>query len=307
MRSVPPLTALRAFEAVGRVGVAQAAAELNVTPAAISHQIRLLESELGLTLFTRAKAGLELNKVGRAYLRDVAFGFDAIQEGTRRLKNPVRTERLVIDCLTSFANDFIVPRLARLYRDNSKLELHLQTLARPFGPLEFARSGAHAAIRGGGVAGEWPDFHAERLAHEVFYPVCAPALATGPNALRRPADLADHTLLLVTGAPEGWTEWLTAATDRGEDVSGVRTQHALGFDTIHSAMLAAIEGVGVGLGRGPLVDHAIASGQLVAPFDIEVVSTHAYWLIYPDSTRAQPAFGLFREWLFDELDRAGAR
>jgi LysR family glycine cleavage system transcriptional activator len=307
MRSLPPLTALRAFEAVGRLGVAEAAAELNVTPAAISHQIRVLEAELGIVLFSRAKTGLILNKAGKAYLRDVAFGFDAIQEGTRRLTNPARTERLSIDSLTSFANDFIVPRLARLYRDNPKLELQLQTLARGFAPLDFGRTGAHAAIRGGGVAGEWPDMNAERLAHEVFYPVCAPSLLAGANPLRRPSDLANQTLLVVTGAPEGWNEWLSVAAERGEDVGAVSTQHALGFDTIHSAMLAAIEGIGVGLGRGPLVDHAIASGRLVAPFDIKVVSTHAYWLIYPDSTLAQPAFTVFRDWLFAELNAAGAQ
>lgn len=303
-RWLPSLTALRTFEAVGRLGVADAAAELNVTPAAISHQIRVLEADLGVTLFARSKKGLVLNKAGRAYLADVVVGFEAIYAGTRRLKNPARTERVIVDSLTSFANDVIVPRLGRLYRDNPKLELELQTLGRGPGPIDFGRSGAHAAIRGGGVAGEWPGLIAEKLAHEVFFPVCAPAMMQGPDALLTPSDLGNRTLVVVTGAPEGWNEWLSTAAQQGHDVGGVDVQHALRFDTIHSAMLAAIEGIGVGLGRGPLVDHAIAAGRLVAPFDLRVVSTYAYWLIYPESSLSLPAFQTFREWLFEELAQA---
>lgn len=303
-RWLPSLTALRTFEAVGRLGVADAAAELNVTSAAISHQIRVLEAELGVTLFARSKKGLVLNKLGRSYLADVVGGFEAIYAGTRRLTNPARTERLVVDCLTSFANDVIVPRLGRLYRENPKLELELQTLQRPLGPLDFGRTGAQAAIRGGGVAGEWPNLIAEKLAHEVFFPVCAPAMLKGPDALRTPGDLTNRTLVVVTGAPEGWNEWLSAAEREGHDVAGADLQHALRFDTIHSAMLATMEGVGVGLGRGPLVDHAIAAGRLAEPFELKVVSTHAYWLIYPPASQQLPAFQMFREWLLEELSQA---
>jgi LysR family glycine cleavage system transcriptional activator len=305
-RWIPSLTALRTFDAVGRLGVAAAASALNVTPAAISHQIRTLEAEVGVTLFVRSPRGLVLNKAGRAFLGDVAGAFDAIYSGTRRLKNPRRGQRLVVNVLTSFANDFIIPRLSRFYEANPDLELELQTLGRRFGPIDFTRSGAHVAIRGGGVAGEWPEQVAEKLAREVFHPVCAPALLHGRNALRSPADLAKHPLLVVTSAPEGWAEWLAAAEAQGHDVSAVDFEHALRSDTIHSDMLAAIEGLGVALGRGPLVDLAIASGRLVSPFDLRVPSTHAYWLIYPESARELPAFLGFREWLLRELQLAGA-
>jgi LysR family transcriptional regulator, glycine cleavage system transcriptional activator len=300
-RGFPPLTALRTFEAVARRGVAGAAAELNVTPAAISHQIRVLEAELGVTLFTRSKRGLSLNLVGTRYLTDVAAGFDTIMAGTRRLTNPERTDRLVVDSLTSFANDVIIPRLGRLYRRNSKFELEVITLGRPFTPPDFSRTSAHAAIRGGAVEGEWPDFIAEKLAHEVFYPVCAPSLMHGPRAVRDPADLARHPLIAVSSTPEGWPQWLAAARAKGLDVEGVDPDQPIRFDTIHSATLAAMEGIGIGLGRGPLVDNAIAAGRLVEPFDLRVVSTHAYWLVYPESSRELPAFQIFRQWLFDEL------
>jgi LysR family glycine cleavage system transcriptional activator len=300
-RWLPPLTALRTFEAVARLGVAGAAAELNVTPAAISHQIRLLEAELEVPLFTRSKAGLSLNVAGRRYLSDVAAGFDTIFAGTRRLKNPEREDRLVVDSLTSFANDVIIPRLGRLYRRFPKFELQLNTLSRPFIPLDFGRTSAHAAIRGGGVAGQWRDLIAEKLAHEVFFPVCAPALMHGPLAIRSPADLANHPLIAVSSTPEGWPEWLAAAKAQGMDVHAIDTDQPIRFDTIHSATLAAMEGIGIDLGRSPLVDRVIDSGRLVAPFDLRVVSTHAYWLVYPESSRALPAFQTFRRWLFDEL------
>ncbi|MDZ4371430.1 MAG: LysR substrate-binding domain-containing protein [Phenylobacterium sp.] len=297
----PPLTALRTFEAVARRGVGGAAAELNVTPAAISHQIRVLERELGVTLFTRSKQGLSLNLHGSRYLADVATGFDTIMAGTRRLLNPERTDRLVIDSLTSFANDVIIPRLGRLYRRYPKFELEVTTLSRAFLPLDFGRMPAHAAIRGGAVEGQWPDCIAEKLAHEVFFPVCAPSLMHGRQAVKDPADLAGHPLIGVSSTPEGWPEWLAAAKAKGMDVEGVDADLAIRLDTIHSATLAAMEGIGVGLGRGPLVDGAIEAGRLVEPFDLRVISTHAYWLVYPESSRELPAFQVFREWLLDEL------
>ena len=145
------------------------------------------------------------------------------------------------------------------------------------------------------------DFVAEKLAHETFFPVCAPSLLHGPLAIRSPEDLANYPLIAVSSTPEGWPEWLAAAKARGMAVDGVDIDQPIRFDTIHSATLAAMEGIGIDLGRGPLVDGALASGRLVEPFDLRVVSTHAYWLIYPESSRDLPAFQAFRQWLFDEL------
>lgn len=306
MRWLPPLTALRTFEAVGRFGMAEAAASLNVTHAALSHQIRSLEAELGVTLFNRAKNGLELNATGAAYLRDITAAFDLIHSGTRRLQNPARAERLIVDSLTSFANDFLIPRLGRFYDENPEIQLELQTLSHGNGPIQIAKTGAHVAIRGGGVPGEWPGFKAEQLAHEVYFPVCAPALLEGANPLRTPKDLAAHTLLDVSTTPEGWREWLRAAEAEGLEIGDIDLRNSLRFDTIHSAMLAAIQGIGIGLGRGPLVDSAIEAGQLVAPFPLKVASTLSYWLVYPNHTAELPAFNRFREWLFRELERARA-
>ncbi len=305
-RWLPPLTALKTFEAVGRVGMTGAAMELNVTSAAISHQIRALEADLGLKLFSRTKKGLILNKSGREYLTEIAASFELLYSATRRIKNPFRTHRLVIECLTSFANDFVIPRLAGFYRDHPGIELEFRTQHRPRTNMDLARTGAHVAITGGNVAGNWPGLNAERLAHEVFFPVVSPQVQAGPNPLRKPSDLAKHTLLVVTPAPEGWREWIAAAEEAGEEVGPLALNNALRFDTFHSSSLAARQGIGVDMGRAPLVNNALALGELVAPFDIRVRSTAAYWLLHPDSVAELPAFVAFRAWLLAELDMVGA-
>lgn len=300
---LPSLTALRSFEAVGRRGIAGAAAELDVTPSALSHQVRALETELGATLFTRGRKGLRLNPTGERYLADVSSAFDTLAAGARRLTSPGQPDRLVIDALTSFANDVIIPRLRRLHAACPDFELELKTLGAPGGRPDFHRSRAHAAIRGGGAAGQWPGLVAEKLAHETFFPVCAPALARGEFAIRRPADLSGQLLIAVSGAPEGWPEWIAAAKQQGMRLD---LEPSVFFDTIHSATLAAVAGLGVGLGRAPLVDGEIRLGRLVPLFDVAAVSTHAYWLIYPEASRQLPAFRAFREWLFDELAASAA-
>ena len=298
---LPPLTALRAFEAVGRYGVAGASQQLNVTRAAILHQIRVLEAELGVVLFIRSNRGLTLSVKGQEYLMQVTSSFDALHESSRRLKNPDSGRQLVLDCVVSFATDFILPRLHRFYDLNPDINLEIKALTKWYGPIEFERTGANVAIRGAGMAGEFPGLRAEKLAHEIHFPVCAPALLKGPERIRKPAD----PLLDTTVAPEGWRDWLIAAAAAGEDVSGVSLEEARRFDLFNMSMTAAIHGVGVDLGRSPLVDHWMEQGLLVAPFDLAVTSKRSYWLICRENFGDSPEFVAFRTWLLDELDALG--
>ena len=302
---LPPLTALRAFEAVGRFGVAGAARELNVTRAAILHQIRVLETELGVALFIRSNRGLTLSLKGQEYLSQVTASFDALHESSRRLKNPESGRHLVVDSLTSFATEFMAPRLHRFYETNQDITLEIKTLTAWVGTIEFDRTGAHVAIRGGAMAGDFPGMRAEKLAHEIHFPVCAPAMLKGPKAIKRPSDLAKHHILAATSAPEGWRDWLAAAEAAGEDVSGVTLDNARRFDLFNMSMTAARTGLGVDLGRSPIVDHWMDQGLLVAPFELEVTSKRAYWLVCRESFAESPEFVAFRTWLFDELDALG--
>ncbi|MBU1376784.1 MAG: LysR family transcriptional regulator [Alphaproteobacteria bacterium] len=305
MDRLPPLTALRAFETVGRYGVAGAAKELKVTRAAILHQIRVLEAELGVVLFIRSNRGITLSLKGLEYLPQVTASFDALQESSRRLRHPEAGLHLVLDSVTGFATDFIVPRLHRFYEANPNITLEIKALHKWYGPVEFERTGANVAIRGGALAGEFAGLLAEKLAHSLYFPVCSPKLLEGPDAIRTPEDLAKHPILESTVAPEGWRSWLAAAAASGADVSGVSLERARRFDLFNMSMNAASHGVGVDLGRSPMVDHWLERGLLVAPFDLTVMSERAYWLICRDSFAEKPEFIAFRNWLMDELSALG--
>lgn len=283
----------------------RAAAELNVTPAAIYHQIRTLEADLDVQLFTRDKGkGLTLTLQGEQFLSEIIGIFDQLYASVNRIKSETQQNELTVDVLTSFALGFLIPRIKPFVDANPDIDLKLITPRNPLGRMRFAQTGAHVAIRGGAAAAQWPDMHAEMLGHETMFPVCAPSLLEGPDGLRTPEDIARFRMIDVVGTPEGWGDWLEEADRLGHDVSGARSGEAIKFDLIHMAQQAAAEGVGVNLGRAPLVNHMLASGQLVAPFDIKVRSTLSYWLITPEPFAKTQTFQRFRDWLMGELAEA---
>ena len=283
--------------------MARAAADLNVTPAAIYHQIRALETELGVALFTRAKGrGLVLTRKGETYLTEVAQIFDQIHDSARKIRDDSWRSRLVVDSLTSFATDFLIPRLSGFIEAYPDIELEILTATNSFGRIRLETTGADLAIRGGSVAGQWEGLYAEQIVHETMFPVCAPGLLRGPKAIRRPADLAKHTLLTVAKAPEGWRDWLDAAAAAGEDVSGIRLDHAIKFDLFHLSMTAAVQGIGVDLARAPLADRYLESGAVVAPFDLRVTSQMSYWLVCAPQFAETPVYRAFRDWLLSEIN-----
>lgn len=305
MTWLPPLTALKVFEAVGRHGVTKAAAQLNVTPAAIHHQIRVLEAETGTNLFERVKGrGLVLTAKGRSYFTDIASAFDMLYESTRKITEPQQTDRLIVDCLTSFATDFLIPRLPRFLAENPNIDLEIITPSKGFGRINFERTGAHIAIRGGGGAGHWPNCKAEMLVKETMFPVCSPSLLKNGVPLEVPNDLARHILLNANKTPEGWADWLKVAQEAGHNVSRVNLDLAIKFDLIHLSMTAAVQSVGIDLGRAPLVDHHLSSGTLVEIFDLRFTSTLSYWLICQEAHEDLPAYRAFRAWLFEEIEES---
>ena len=303
--NLPSLVALRAFEAVGRFGVGEAATRLNVTRAAVLHQVRALEAELGVALFARTSRGLKLSLDGRDYLQQVMESFDSIAENSRRLRRAGEGRYLVIDSLTSFATEFIIPRLPRFYAKHPDVGVEIKTLTKWYGPLEFESTGANVAIRGGTVETRYPGLVVEKLAHELHTPVCSPALLEECHPLTTPEDLAHCQLLVTTTAPEGWEGWLELASKQGYDVGGINLGNARRFDLMSMTMDLAIAGQGVDLGRVPLIDHHLSAGRLVTPFDIVLMSKDAYWLMCKDRTAASEEFIAFRNWLFEELDALG--
>ncbi|MGF6651615.1 LysR family glycine cleavage system transcriptional activator [Paraburkholderia youngii] len=291
---LPPLPALRFFEAAGRhQSFKLAAAELNVTPSAISHGIVGLEEALGVELFVREPRGISLTAVGADYLSYVSEAFSLIAIGTQRLPNHRADRSITLSCAPTFASRWLLPRLAGFRARWPNINVSVDTSRRQVG---FPVDGFDFAIRmsRAPVAGTaWT-----RLFGERFVPVCSPAhLATlrdehGVPSLRR------ATLIHVNAASEDWQAWLDATGTGGIDMDA-----GLHVDTIQLAFEAASMGLGVALGRKPLVDGDLASGALVEACAPTIASATAYWLVSAenaDSAIRRPELADFRRWLVDE-------
>ena len=291
-RWLPPLNALRAFEAAARhQSFTRAAEELNVTQTAVSHQIRTLEERLGLKLFDRRGRALQLTEAAQNYLPSVRSAFDELHDATERLVRRDGDATLTVSTLTSFAAKWLIPRLGGFQDRHPEISIRIAT---SMVSVDFDRDDIDVAIRYG--RGDWPGLRVDRLVREDIFPVCSPKLVAGPNPLRRPDELASHTLLHVVGFLEDWRVWLTAA-----NVDGVDPSSGLRFDLMMNALQAAIDGLGVALGRSALVEGDLAAGRLIAPFDISLPFEAAYYVVAPEQSADRPNIKAFREWLITTL------
>ena len=296
-RQIPPLTALRAFEAAGRhLSFTKAADELHVTQAAISHQVKSLEKYLGLKLFRRLNRTLLLTDAGQLYLPPLTDAFEGITRATHRLRQHLGRARLTVSVLPSFAAGWLVPRLGRFRQRCPDVDLRID----PTNSLtDFRRDDVELGILYG--RGNYPGLRTDRLMREEFFPVCSPRLLEGPAPLRDPADLTHHTLLHDDMTVD-WRTWLLAAGVEGVDAER-------GITVTDSSMLlrAAIAGQGVALARSVLAADEIASGRLVRPFDVDVPAEYAYYLAYPEESADQSNVVAFREWILEEARAGGNR
>jgi LysR family glycine cleavage system transcriptional activator len=287
---LPSLNGLRAFEAAARLlSFTRAAAELNVTQTAISHQIRRLEDQLGIRLFVRRNRALLLTREAQAYLPAVRTAFEDLRRATARLRRADRDGVLTVSTMPSLAAKWLLIRVARFQDLHPGITIHITTSTRL---VDFQRGEADMAIRYG--RGNWPGLRADWLMADDIFPVCSPALLKRGKPLCQPDDLAHHTLLHDTSWPEDWRLWLTSvglppalATGRG-----------LNFDDSVMTIQAAIEGLGVALGWSRVVEADIAAGRLVAPFDTVLPAEAGYYVVAPEPMADAPIIALFREWLF---------
>jgi LysR family glycine cleavage system transcriptional activator len=283
------LGGLRAFEAAARhLSFTKAAAELHVTQAAISHQIRELEEELGERLFVRLNRALRLSEAGALMLPHVRDGFAQLRQGVERLRELGRGGVLTLTAPPSFAGAWLVPRLRRFQAAHPEIEVHLLAGTRL---LDLAREGVDVGIRYG--RGNWPGLHVERLLSDDLFPVCNPALAAG---LADPKDLARLQLLHVENFPDDWRRWLSAA-----GLGEIDPERGSWFDTVHAVYDAAVSGMGVAMGRPSLVAEFLADGRLVKPFTIELPAEVAYYLVSPPASLASPRVAAFSAWLRTEV------
>lgn len=293
-RRLPPLNALRAFEAAARhLSFTKAAEELSITPSAISHQIRGLEAHLGVCLFRRASRALILTDEGQSYLPALRDAFDAIHGATARLAARKAAGPLTVSLLSSFAVRWLIPRLPRFQSRHPEIEVRLSTTPRP---VDFRREDVDCAIRHG--RGRWPGLAADLLLSEDLFPVCSPQLLAGRHPLREPRDLAHHALFQIEMRRDDWRIWLNAA-----EIAGIDPERGPLFESSDLALRAAAEGLGVAIGSSALVEDDLKAGRLVAPFAGRLPTDSGYYFVVPEDRRDQPKIAAFRAWLLEEARR----
>lgn len=288
---LPPLNALRAFEAAARcLSFSKAAEDLSVTPAAVSHQIKALEEWLGVALFKRLNRAVMLTDEGQAYVLGVREGLNTIRISTEKLLKQDSTGSLTVSTLPSFAVRWLLPRLSRFRVEHPDIDVRLS--ATDF-LTDFERDDVDLVIRYG--SGEYPGLYTEKLLTEdSLFPVCSPELLKGNFPLRTPADLKHHTLL-HDDLRVDWETWLAAA-----GVKGIDPKKGPSFNDSSMVLTAAMEGQGVSLGRSTLAAADLAAGRLVKPFDVELKAGHAYYIVCPEESAERPRILTFRKWLLKE-------
>lgn len=283
MRRLLFLNGIKAFEAAARSGsFAAAGQELNVSAAAVSRMVHLLEERLGVTLFERKANRLETTAAGRAYQNGLTPIFDALATLTAQVTAPSGARVLTIGVGPTFAMRWFIPRLGDFHRQEPDIEVRITTggAAAPFG------DDWSCGIKLGN--GDWPGLVAEPLFAADLTPVCAPRVA---NALKKPTDLKGPTLIRVAHSPDDWPSWLKAA--------GVSRVTARGpeFQFYGQALQATVDGLGIAMGIRPYIDDDLAAGRLVAPFDISVPKGMRWYLVYRSIRTDQRDFTAFRRWI----------
>ncbi|MSO66085.1 MAG: transcriptional regulator GcvA [Alphaproteobacteria bacterium] len=297
---LPPLNALRAFEAAARrSSFAKAAVELNVTAAAISQQVQVLEAYLGIKLFRRLSRGLVLTKVGEAVLPELTQTFERLSAAVQRLREGGRRGVVTIRVSPAFAIQWLVPRLPLLLAQHPDLDVRIWTTA----PTQaFFWQDCELAIRY--QPKPFPDLNAEPLLQEVIFPVCSPQLTRGKKPIQTPEDLAFHTLLHdesmlpVAGYPD-WKDWLANV-----GVSGINTDRGPRFNLSNMAIQAAIDGCGVLLGRSVLVAADIDAGRLIRPLAADYPSHFRYFLLSDSRVDREADIRAVHDWLLAEARRS---
>jgi LysR family transcriptional regulator, glycine cleavage system transcriptional activator len=285
--TLPPLNWLRAFEAAARhLSFTQAARELNLSQAAISKQVKLLEQQLRQQLFVRLPRSLALTKSGEAYLPKVRDSFERLNLGTQEVFGRQKSPVLTVRCAVSFAVNWLAPRLPDFLAKHPKAKIRL--VSSVWGDIDDADQ-FDLDIQYG--TGNWRNADCHRLTHETLMPLCMPFLR---SALQTPGDLRAHNLLHVIGYQDGWATWLSAAGVADVDPGG-----GLQCDTTLVAFALAANGGGVALGRSSLIGKELQSGRLIVPFELAVPIKEAFYLIMPAHGALTPNENLFTTWLTD--------
>ena len=286
---LPPLNALKAFEAAARhESFTRAAEELCVTQGAVSHQVKALEAELAIKLFNRERQRLIITEAGRDYLAVVRDALDRIAVGTERLLHRQSAGVLTVSTSPDFAAKWLVHRLGHFAEAHAGIDLRVSATMHH---VDFAREDVDMAVRHGD--GNWPGLDAVQLSAEQLFAICSPKLMSG-RRLARPADILKFPLIHLDSRAD-WTKWLRVA-----GISDDNVRHGPVLNRASMVIDAAINGQGIALARTTLAAWDLINGRLVRPFAEALRLSKTYWIVCPKATSNVPKIVTFRDWLLAE-------
>ena len=298
-RELPPLELLRSFEAAARhLSFTRAAGELSLTQSAISRQIQQMEAHLGAPLFERGHRSLALTESGVVMQRAVVDCLERLRDATTRVRAHSGMRRVAITCTPGFASLWLIPRLSRFTDAHPAVDVRISATMEV---LDLQRHQVDVAVR----FVRTREGEGAPLFEESVLPVCAPSLvADKRNPLKKPADLANHTVLAVD-MPEGkaltvdWEPWI-----RVMGLGELRMKNSVRFTQYADAISAAVAGQGVAIGRFPLLAELVRDKRLVAPFGGVAASQRGYYVAMSDASRGNPDAQAFALWLRAEAEEA---
>lgn len=294
---LPPLNALRAFEATARhLSVKNAADELCVTPGAVSQLIKTLEVHLGVPLFRRVNRGIFLTDAGQAYLPPVRNAFRQISDATRRVAVPEDAGILTVSATPFFASAWLVPRLKGFQDTHPEIDLQVVSSS---ALADFSRDGVDVAIRHG--LGRYPGLSSQRVLTVEIVPVAAPALVKRLGMPEAPADLVRWPRL-NDAERKAWALWFEA-----QGIGGAGPARGASFDDSGLLLKAVLTGQGAALLPAAVVADDLAQGRLVQLSEVSWLEDFAYYLVYPEHSHDRPKVAAFREWISGEASRKSAR
>jgi LysR family transcriptional regulator, glycine cleavage system transcriptional activator len=286
-RRLPPLNAMRAFEAVARHrSFTRAAEELHVTQAAISHQIKILEVDLGVQLFHRQRRQPLLTESGATLLGPTKEALDLLADAVDAISGKDRSQTLTIGITPQLSAKWLTPRLARFGQRYPDVQLRLH---HSIYPINFSRQEADVAVHWGD--GKWPGLKSELLFSLDLTPMCSPGLLAVGQPLRRPGDLRHHQLLHYIDHTN-WRDWLIAA-----GAAELASKRGPIMDDYNVLIQGAIDGLGVALAPARLMADHLSEARLVMPFTLSIAPDFAYYMVYPPESIRRPKVRAFRDWL----------
>ena len=295
-KRLPPLNWIRAFEASARhLSFTHAAAELNLTQAAVSQQVKGLESQLGCLLFKRLPRGLELTDAGAAYLPAVHDSVERLSVATEEIFGQGRTNLLTVKVNMVFFMRWLAPRMHSFKARYPDINLRLTSNIWVNESERGNQLDSDLEIRYG--KGNWQGMHSDRLTWDKLFPVCSPDYLQRNPIDETNFDPKQHRLLHVMGYEEGWGYWLKQAK-----FNEVINNQGFQLDTLVTALELAVLGEGIALGRTSLVQNLIDEGKLVTPFSTQIATDEAFHLVSPNSHVKHHQVDAFREWLLEQVE-----